>query len=99
LRQGVEIDGRRTAPARIRLIESSRNATWLRFVIHEGRNRQIRRMCEAVGISVTRLVRVRVGPLLLGDLPPGRYRVLRQSEVAALRAAALTSASKPALNR
>ena len=56
----------------------------LRFVLREGRKRQSRRMCELVGLEVTDLLRVRIGPLQLGDLPEGRWRVLTQAERAAL---------------
>lgn len=86
--EGILLDGRRTAPARVEVIRSQPDGTWLRFVIHEGRKRQVRRMCEAVGLVVRRLVRVRMGPISLGKLPPGKFRKLRPDEVAALRAAA-----------
>ena len=88
LRTGVDLDGRQTAPAEVGIVEAGRDGVWLRFVIHEGRNRQVRRMCAAVGLEVRRLVRTRVGPIELADLPSGRYRLLRPREVAALRAAA-----------
>ena len=58
----------------------------LRFVLMEGRNRQIRRMCELVDLAVTDLYRLRIGPLRLGDLPEGRWRVLAASERTALLA-------------
>jgi 23S rRNA pseudouridine2605 synthase len=60
----------------------------LRITIHEGRNRQVRRMCEAVGHPVRRLVRVRIGPLADRRLPPGEWRPLTQAEVRALERAA-----------
>ena len=93
LRDGVEIDGQRTAPAHARVIDKRPDGTWLLLAIHEGRKRQIRRMCEAIGLRVIRLVRVRVGPLVLGDLPEGRWRRLRPAELAALRKA--TRGSEP----
>lgn len=85
LREGVELDGRRTAPAAVEVTGRQREGNWLRFVIHEGRKRQIRRMCEAVDLVVRRLIRTRVGPLRLGRLRPGEYRPLAAREVAALR--------------
>ena len=80
LRHGLELDGRRLKPARVTQLEPQR----LRFVLKEGRNRQIRRMCELVGLEVTDLHRVRIGPLELGDLPEGRWRALTAAERAAL---------------
>ena len=65
---------------------SSPGRTWLRFGLHEGRKRQIRRMCATIDHPVRRLIRVRIGPIELGDLPPGRYRALTQSELEGLRA-------------
>ena len=85
LRRGVMLDGRPTAPARVESLEDVPDGTWTRFVLREGRNRQIRRMVEQVGLGVVRLVRVRIGSLRLGDLPPGSWRDLRPAEVAALR--------------
>ena len=64
----------------------------LRITIHEGRNRQVRRMCEAVGHPVRRLVRVRIGPLADRRLPPGEWRPLTQAEVRALERAAAGAA-------
>lgn len=77
LREGVELDDGRTAPARVTQPEPG----VLRIVIHEGRNRQIRRMCETVGHPVVRLVRVRIGPLSDRRLAPGAHRVLSVGEV------------------
>lgn len=85
LRSGVDLDGRPTAPAEVGVVETGHDGVWLRFVIHEGRNRQVRRMCAAVGLDVRRLVRTRIGPIELADLPSGRYRSLRKNEVGALR--------------
>ncbi len=86
LRDGVLLDGRRTLPAQVEFVRTSNGATWLSFVLREGRKRQIRRMCAAVGHAVERLVRVRVGPLELGDLPPGQARRLTPAERLALKA-------------
>jgi len=84
LREGVELDDGRTSPARASLVAPD----VVRLVIHEGRNRQVRRMCEAVGHPVRRLVRVRIGPLTDDRLAPGAWRELRQDEVRALERAA-----------
>jgi 23S rRNA pseudouridine2605 synthase len=80
LRDGVELDDGWTAPARVSLV----GVDGLRITIHEGRNRQVRRMCEAVGHPVRRLVRTRIGPIRIGTLPPGEWRELSQGEVRAL---------------
>lgn len=93
LSQGVVLDGRPTAPARVERLRADRDGLWLRFVIHEGRRRQVRRMCDAVGLTVRRLIRVRIGPLRLGDLPPGKSRRLTPREVEALRASARVAPS------
>ena len=83
---GVELDGRRTAPARFERLNATPDGVWVRVVLREGRNRQIRRMFEQVGLEVVRLVRVRVGTLQLGDLAPGAWRVLSAAELESLRA-------------
>lgn len=80
LRHGLELDGRTLKPADITTIEPQR----LRFILHEGRKRQIRRMCELVDLSVTDLLRTRIGPLKLGELAEGKWRVLTPAERAAL---------------
>ena len=85
LREGVDLDDGPTAPARVAVVEP----TLLRMVIHEGRNRQVRRMCEAVGHPVVRLVRTRIGPLTDPTLEPGAWRPLTIDEVRALAAAAI----------
>jgi 23S rRNA pseudouridine2605 synthase len=84
LREGIELEDGRTAPARVRQVRSGE----LEIAIHEGRKRQVRRMCEAVGHRVTSLQRVAFGPLRLGDLKPGQSRLLSSSEVDRLRKAA-----------
>lgn len=89
LRSGVRLDDGMTRPAKVeRLSDRKGSETRLRITIHEGRNRQVRRMCEAVGHEVRHLQRVSFGPLQLGDLREGAYRRLREEEVQALRAAA-----------
>jgi 23S rRNA pseudouridine2605 synthase len=85
LREGIELEDGPTAPARVAVVAP----TLLRMVIHEGRNRQIRRMCEAVGHPVVRLVRTRIGPLTDPSLGPGTYRPLSFDEVRSLSAAAV----------
>jgi 23S rRNA pseudouridine2604 synthase len=80
LAHGLSLDGRKLRPAKVTLAGEQR----LRFVLNEGRNRQIRRMCELVDLRVTDLYRLRIGPLRLGDLKEGRWRVLTPAERAAL---------------
>lgn len=87
LREGIVIDGGRTAPAQVRVLSSDGKVTWLSMTIHEGRNRQIRRMLHALGYRVERLARVRIGPLWLGSLPRGAYRHLTAAEVRKLKGA------------
>lgn len=82
LRHGLALDGRQLKPAKVTLAGEQR----LRFLLMEGRNRQIRRMCELVDLAVTDLYRLRIGPLRLGDLPEGRWRVLTAGERTALLA-------------
>lgn len=84
LREGVELDDGLTAPAKAVLVE--RNL--LRITIHEGRKRQVRRMCDAVGHPVVRLVRTRIGPLADRSLAPGEWRLLTVDEVRTLERAA-----------
>lgn len=84
LRAGVVLEDGKTAPAQVTKLGPRR----LRITIHEGRNRQVRRMCAAVGHPVSELMRVRFGPLELGGLHPGSVRKLTRAEVDALRAAA-----------
>ncbi len=83
LRDGVELEDGRTSPARVRRV----SADTLEITIHEGRKRQVKRMCEAVGHPVKRLTRVAFGPLELGDLRSGRWRKLSDDEVEALMSA------------
>jgi len=87
LRQGVDLEDGLTSPAKVSQISPG----LLRVVIHEGRNRQIRRMCDAVGHSVTRLVRTRIGPLSDSSLGPGEWRDLERSEVRKIEAAVTAS--------
>ena len=82
LRHGLELDGRQLRPAQVTVTRSHE----LRFILQEGRNRQIRRMCDLVELHVIDLFRVRVGPLTLGDLPEGHWRPVTAQERAALLA-------------
>jgi 23S rRNA pseudouridine2605 synthase len=84
LRQGIELEDGLTAPAGVGVLAPG----VLRLVVHEGRNRQVRRMCDAIGHPVRRLVRTRIGPLRDTGLAPGRWRELTSSEVRALAGAA-----------
>ena len=84
LRAGIRLDDGMTAPAKASLVQDRA----IRLTIHEGRNRQVRRMCAAIGHPVTRLVRIRIGPLADRRLKPGEWRVLDIEEVRALEAAA-----------
>lgn len=85
LRSGVELEDGRTAPAKARIVERGRGTTVLEIVIHEGRRRQVRRMCDAVGHPVVELQRTRFGPLRLGRLAAGGSRKLRPEEIQSLR--------------
>lgn len=78
---GIEIDGRMTAPADAHVIEKQENRVVMEIVLYEGRNRQIRKMCEALGLEVARLKRTSVGSIKLGMLQPGKWRELTQDEV------------------
>lgn len=101
LRSGVELDGRPTAPAGIRLIKDGEQNDWISVTIHEGRNRQVRRMCDAVGLSVVRLKRVRYGSLEMRGLKPGQYRFLTEAETRELLTpgADIKSAEAPKENK
>ena len=88
LRHGVELEDGPTLPAEVELLGSARGVSRVRVVIREGRNRQVRRMLEAVSHPVRELTRTGFGPVRLGHLRPGDWRRLRPMELAALRAAA-----------
>lgn len=87
LKRGVRLEGRRTAPVVVRVLKTSRTKSWLEFTVMEGRHHLIRGLCEAIHHRVEKLSRTRMGPLLLGSLPPGACRPLSRTEVDALRAA------------
>lgn len=81
LRNGIEIDGRKTAPCDVSIITEEEGRVVLEFILREGRNRQIRKMCEAVDLEVARLKRIAVGPVKLGMLQTGKTRNLTDNEV------------------
>ena len=91
LREGVELDDGRTAPAKVRQLKPG----VIELTIHEGRNHQVRRMCEAVGHRVRTLQRIRFGPLRLDDLPEGAHRRLKAAEVEGLRKAGRKGGESP----
>ncbi len=83
---GIEIDGRVTAPARVKVLQQQAGRVVLEIVLYEGRNREIRKICDALGLEVARLKRVAVGPVKLGMLPQGKYRELTKEELRGLLA-------------
>lgn len=87
LEAGVLLEDGMTAPAEVSLVRKDAGTSWVRIGIREGRNRQVRRMADAVGFPVLELIRVRFGPLELGDLPEGSFRPLQEDEVRALKRA------------
>jgi 23S rRNA pseudouridine2605 synthase len=99
LGKGITLDDRRTAPARVELLREidadSGPQALISFVIHEGRNRQVRRMCESVGHPVVRLRRVRIGPVRDEHIRPGEFRDLTPREVSMLRQAAGMAGEEP----
>ena len=85
LERGVKLEDGFTAPAKVNKVSRAESNSWLEVTIHEGRKHQVKRMIEAVGHSVIKLVRTRMGPLLLGDLAPREYRFLTDREANRLR--------------
>jgi len=85
LREGVDIRGGITSPAKVKLISSRGGSSVIEISIHEGRKRQVKRMCKAVGHAVVSLKRIDFGGIRLGNLRPGEYRLLSDSEVAKLK--------------
>ena len=96
LSDGIELDGRMTAPADVRIVTQEEGRAVAEIILYEGRNRQIRRMCEALGLEVARLRRTAVGPVRLGMLRPGEWRDLTPQEVETLLRAAGVSEKKGA---
>ena len=83
---GIVLDGKKTSPAQIRQVKYNGKTTDFEIIIHEGWNRQIRRMCESAGLPVRYLKRIQHGKLKLGDLPKGKWRRLTKEEIKSLRA-------------
>jgi 23S rRNA pseudouridine2605 synthase len=87
LQQGVSLEDGITAPAELNVQEDDNRATWLTLTLKEGRNHQVKRMCAAVGCPVLKLRRTKIGPIDIGNLRPGKSRILKIREVRALRQA------------
>lgn len=85
LRNGIMLDGKLTSPAQVEVVDIKPKSTVLKIIIHEGRNRQVKRMCEAIDHPVLRLKRTAVGRLSLGDLKPGEWRHLSTKEAKQIR--------------
>ncbi|PHV71157.1 pseudouridine synthase [Sporanaerobium hydrogeniformans] len=85
LQIGVMIDGKVTAPAKVKVLNRSKECTEMTLTIHEGRNRQVRKMCECIGHPVSKLTRIAIGEITLDKLPRGKYRPLTLDEIAYLR--------------
>lgn len=85
LRKGIRLEDGWTAPAKARVVAVLKKKAWIELEIREGRYREVRRMFEALGYFVEKLVRIRMGPLRLGSLAPGEYRPLSRQEVSALK--------------
>lgn len=98
LRKGVLLDGKLTAPAKVEVLKATKFNCEIKVTIHEGRNRQVRRMFEAIGAEVTMLKRISVGNVTLGNLPEGKWRHLNDAERQRL-AGKDTKKSKPARKR
>ena len=80
LRTGILLDGKKTAPAKVEVLNPAKHGCEIKVTIHEGRNRQVRRMFEAIGAEVTSLKRISVGNVTLGNLPEGKWRHLNDAE-------------------
>jgi 23S rRNA pseudouridine2605 synthase len=83
--KGVFLDGQQTVPAKVSILRREQDHAWLRIVLREGRKRQIRRVAAMLGHPVRRLIRVRIGPVHLGNLQPGQWRHLTEGELTELR--------------
>ncbi len=101
LSSGMVVDGVATQPANVRVLQDEPGRSVLEIVLKEGRNRQIRKMCEQAGLEVARLKRTAIGPIRLGMLQPGEYRPLTAQEVKALKAfsAAVARKAQPAAKK
>jgi pseudouridine synthase len=85
LRKGIRLDDGMTAPARVRVVDKLKKNAWVEIELNEGRKREVRRMFEALGYFVEKLIRIRVGTVSLGDLSPGKLRPLSQIEIRSLK--------------
>ncbi len=94
LASGVVIDDRRTEPCEVVVLEKANERSVMQITLREGRNRQIRKMCESVGLTVSRLKRISVGPVRLGVLQPGEYRYLTAREIELLTSRFATQTSQ-----
>ena len=99
LREGIRLEDGMTAPARARVVEKLKTNAWVEIEIHEGRKREVRRMFEALGYFVEKLIRIRVGTIELGHLPLGELRPLTQSEVKSLQIAVGLAKERPGTAR
>ena len=97
--EGIELEDGKTAPAAVKLVKDGELNDWISVAIHEGRNRQVRRMCEAVSLSVVRLKRIRYGTLDLGTIRSGHFRYLTETEVRALSGEPAKKSSAPHVTR
>lgn len=91
---GIVIDGKKTAPAKVRVLEQQQGRVVLEIVLYEGRNREIRKMCEELGLEVARLKRTAIGPVRLGMLAQGKYRELTKEEIRGLVAESVREGKK-----
>jgi 23S rRNA pseudouridine2605 synthase len=96
LRRGVRLDEGLVLPSRVRRLRALPSKTWLEIGLREGRKHVVRRLCAALHLPVDKLVRVRIGPISLGDLPPGAWRGLSPTELGVLRRAAGLSSGRAA---
>lgn len=94
LENGIDIDGKLTLPAQVKRIKSAEDRSVIEITIYEGRNRQIRYMCEAVGLKVRRLRRIAIGALTLGQLKPGQHRELNNEEIEYLKTLIINNREK-----
>jgi 23S rRNA pseudouridine2605 synthase len=95
-KESIEIGGRQTQPALVSRLRADADSTWLTIVVHEGKNRQIRRLAEHAGYAVRRLTRSRFAGLTVAGLGPGQWRVLSRAELSSLSASSASAAVAPA---
>jgi pseudouridine synthase len=96
LRDGVVIEGRKTSRSRIRLVKKSVKSSWCEVVLHEGLNRQLKKMFEFIGYPTLRIIRTTIGPLQLGRLPVGTYRFLTKAEIESVKESGAAGVKTPA---